>query len=229
MKRYKLKIDCFILTLILIFTFENLYGQNSFSNYTAAFNAVNSSNNLNSNNSTSLFNNYSPENFNLNASAPSNGYSLANPQNEEFGIDYDVSFRAYWDQMNILLNVSESEIQYMLDYNDYKNNYKKWAMNKARNENFYPQKVLSEYNKLMKLMKTYDQWLAEQTTPEGIKAAQFLLDNTDYKDIHDYAPLDLRMGFKYDPPKALDETQLMFNSVFGYLLLSNYKTFSIKK
>jgi len=188
--------------ILFLIVSMNTYGQNTRINYNAAYNAVNNADY--SNHSTSLFNNFSPINSNAKTSGSPNGYTVANPQNKEFGIDYDVSSRAYYDQTFMGLNVSENEINSLLDY--YK--YRKRAHSKH--------------------VKSYDDWFAEQTTPEERKAAQYILDHFDYKDTRDYAPLNLRMGFKYDPPKALDKVQLMFNSVFGYLLLSNYKNFKIK-
>ncbi len=198
----KIKIFCFCCNFILI-TAANVHGQNTHINYSAAYNAVNNVDY--SNHQTSLFNNFSPQTVNVNSPGSPNGYSVTNPQNQEFGIDYDVSSRAYYDQMFMGLNVSENEVNSLLDY--YK--YKKRAHSKH--------------------VKSYDEWFAEQTTPEERKAAKYILDHFDYKDTRDYAPLNLRMGFKYNPPKALDKEQLMFSSVFGYLLLSNYKNFRIKK
>lgn len=200
MKAYKFIIKYFPYVLTVLFA-ANINGQTRQAAYTNAYNAVNSFNY--SNNKTSLFNNYSPPNVNVSIGGTHSNYSVANPQNKEFGIDYDVSFEAYYDQFNILMNVTEAEGQSLIDYYDYKKHTKSNPV------------------------KSYDEWFAQQTTYEERKATDYLLNHVDYKDTRDYAPLTLRMGFKYNPPKALDKNQLMFNSVFGYLLLSNYKNFKI--
>ncbi len=225
--RTKMLLKYYLMLLFVTVSAHYIKSQTRYSNYTTAYKAVNKSNYSN-HNSTSVFNNLSSNSYSYNSSTNANNLKLYQPQNEEIGIYYDVSSRVYYDQMFIILNVSQSEINYLLKYYDYEDSYKKWAREKSLHK-FGVVAISNEYNRLLKLMKTYNQWMAENTSVQERNAAQYILDHMDYIDISKYAPLDLSIGFKYNPPKAIDKNGLMIDYVFGNILISNKKIFSINK